>query len=241
MESSKKASDLFDLEGIQRRLEQNAREQGFPSSDELLRDEESKRVARAEAEWLARLPARREAIVSKLDGRAPPEVLDELRSGAPPAVHTKGRQAVQAWLASSKPALVIYGGAGGGKSIGAIRAMIEHRGTWQYIRATEVGKHYERWQSEREDHIEPLRVGCSFMVVDDLGQEPLEDRRVVSALNEITDGRQSMSRRTVYTSNLELEAIRERYSEPVRSRWAQCATFIRIADVDHRRARRAGA
>ena len=227
----------FGLDNIKAQLDANARERGFADCEAELAAESGAAAALADAEWAAKLPARREAIVSRVEGRVAPDVLAELRAGKASSSPTKASSEVRRWLGSSKPAIVLCGAPGAGKTVAAIRAMISHRSTWQYIRAADIGRARERWPSDQGVEIEPLRLSAGFMLVDDLGLEALEDRRVVQALDEIADARQSMSRRTVYTTNLTADQLRARYSERVRSRWAQSAVIVRIADSDHRRAK----
>lgn len=230
-------SDLFDVDRLMASLDAAAREQGFANHDAWYARQREIEAARAEADRLRDLAQHREWASRILVGRFPDSVAEEIRDGRPPSKPTKAWEAVCLWLASSKPALVLAGATGGGKTVAAIRAMAESGCRSQFIRAVQVGAHYERWSSDRESGVQPLDVTVGFMVVDDLGMEPMEDRRTEAAIDEIVDARQSMSRRTIFTTNLTDAELRARYSERVRSRWAQSAMVKTIAETDRRRAK----
>jgi DNA replication protein DnaC len=83
-----------------------------------------------------------------------------------------------------------------------------------------------------------LDLGADLLVVDDLGQEPIEDRRAMPAIEEVLDSRQSERTRTLITTNLDADAIRDRYSERIRSRLAQNAKLFAVPGDDRRRVRR---
>lgn len=237
MESPTNKSSPFDVDRLMASLDAAAREKGFADHDAWHARQLEIEAARVESDRLRDLAQHREWASRILVGRFPDSVAEEIRAGKPPSSPTKAWGAVQAWLASPKPMLVLAGATGGGKTVAAIRAMAESGCRSQFIRAVQVGAHYERWSSDRESGVQPLDVAVGFMVVDDLGMESMDDRRTELALDEIVDARQSMSRRTIFTTNLTADELRSRYSERVRSRWAQSALVKRVDESDRRRAK----
>lgn len=234
MESPKNMSSVFGFAALMRSFETQAKAAGFESHVEWLasRDAEVERERQVEAD--AKERERRSRACRAVVGRVPDSVLAGIVAKAP-STSTKALEAARAWFGSDRPTLVLCGGVGAGKTVAAIRVMVDAGVTAQFVRAVQIGAHWERWTSDRESHVPPLDVGCGFLVVDDLGHEPLEDRRSMAALEEIVDARQSMRRRTVFTTNLSNAQILERYSERIRSRWAQSARVIRIDADDARR------
>jgi DNA replication protein DnaC len=83
-----------------------------------------------------------------------------------------------------------------------------------------------------------LRLGVPLLVVDDLGLEPLDDRRAAVAVEELFHARQSEDVRTIVTTNLTPDEARRRYSERVFSRLAQSGRWWNLSGDDIRRRRR---
>lgn len=225
------------LGDIRRRQEERARAEGFANLEEQEAHERAADEAAAELERQALARKRRESLIRSVGDRVTDDVRTSIVEGRPLG-DTDAWRAVQAWLTSSQPAIILAGPTGSGKTVAAIRALADWRGSTQFVRALRIGAHFERWSSDREDKIMPLDVGVGLLVVDDLGQEPLDDRRSLPALEEIVDARQSARTRTIFTTNLTAEQYGARYSDRMRSRLFQAAgTLTTIHTHDLRRAR----
>lgn len=247
MESPKKDSDssnVFSLETLRRTFEENARADGFGSHAEQMAHEHEQEEARKRsaelAERLVKGPARRAKLCKTLEGRMSDKLLAEIEADTSKLWPTKAWRAVQSWLVSPFPALVLCGGTGSGKTIAAIRAMLEDTHRAQFVRALHLGPHFQPWSWEADLRLAPLDVTCGFLVVDDLGDESVTDGRSMRALQEIGDARQSIRRRTAYTSNFTAEKFRAHYQEHAPrflSRLKATARIATIDDIDHRGAR----
>lgn len=224
------------LAAIQRANEQRARERGFATVDEMLAADDAVTLA-TQAEEAARVAeTHRRAVVAAFGGRLRGDVSAALVSGSGLG-ETPALRAARQWVDASAPVLVLSGGTGTGKTVAAAWALCSRVASFQVLRATRLGAAFERWQSDREDGTDPLRLGVSTMLVDDLGTESTDDRRTVLALDEVFDARQSRVR-TVVTTNLTREQMRARYSDRVISRLAQNARVIDLNQTtDMRRAR----
>jgi DNA replication protein DnaC len=217
------------LASIQRANERRARERGFATVDAMLEAEDAVTRATQAEEAARKAAAHRRTVVAAFGGRLRSDVAEALVDDVGLA-ETPALRAVREWLASSAPVLVLSGGTGTGKTVAAAWALGSRVGAFQVLRATRLGAAFERWQTDREDNVEPLRLSVPTLLVDDLGTEPIEDRRTVSAIDEVFDARQSHVR-TVVTTNLTREQIRARYSDRVLSRLAQNA---RVIDLDQK-------
>jgi DNA replication protein DnaC len=191
---------------------------------------------RAEAQTRAAREAHARLVLEQVGSRVSDDVARRLVAGEG-LDDTPAHVAVRDWLASDRPTLVLSGGTGVGKTVAAVRAMMT-RTRVQFIRALRIGAHFERWASDRESNVVALDLGADLLVVDDLGQEPIEDRRAMPAIEEVLDSRQSERTRTLITTNLDADAIRDRYSERIRSRLAQNAKLFAVPGDDRRRVRR---
>jgi DNA replication protein DnaC len=220
---------------IERADEREAARLGFATVQEL----RAARSAEREAAEAQRKEGERRnhvrAVLAHVGSRVTDDVARALFLGGE-LDDTPAHLAVTDWLESQKPALVLSGGTGTGKTVAAVRAMVRY-GSYQFVRAIRVGAHFERWASDREDGVDPLRLGCSFLVLDDLGQEAESDRRAAQAVEEILDHRQRENTRTLITTNLTPDAIKARYSDRVVSRLRQNATVKAVNTTDMRRAR----
>ena len=74
-------------------------------------------------------------------------------------------------------------------------------------------------EDEQEDAAADVRryLGCDLLILDDLGSE-LTTPFVQSALYTLVNARLMADKRTVISSNLNLEGVRQRYSPQVASR-----------------------
>lgn len=66
-------------------------------------------------------------------------------------------------------------------------------------------------------------MNVPFLVLDDLGSEPMIPNITVESIFALCDERRSAGRATVYITNLSLEELRNRYGERVSSRIADSA------------------
>lgn len=213
-----------------------ARELGFKTVDELERHEAAQEDSAGRSERAVRDLRRRERACAAAHGRITDAVRVQILHGEPLPT-TKAVEAVDAWRGGKKPILVISGGTGCGKTVSTVLAMAACSERVQFVRAIRIGAHFERWGSDRDDKIPALDMDCGLLVVDDLGQELVEDRRTMPALEEIVDYRQSLRTRTIFTTNLTPAQIKERYSERFRSRLTQNAELAQVEGSDLRRAR----
>jgi hypothetical protein len=210
-------------------------------------EEDADRRARAEAErWRAMLVA---SIPCRLPEMGAPRRLAEAVQGellAPEARRrfwdTKAMHAARLFLAERKAILLMFGGAGAGKTAAA---------TWVLTHAT--SRLYEPWEVSLDpakglfvraaaaariprfdDHGEWARMlRVPWLVLDDLGIETLTDYWA-ERVNELVDARYGDRRRTVLTSNLTAEAFKARYGERIVSRLRDDAIIVDVGSDDLR-------
>lgn len=228
MQSSSSETSIFGsfLAGLQRDQDQRARELGFESAEALARAEQAEEDARA-------LREHRASVLEAQGGRLTDAMAEALMHGREQA--TDALRAVREWSRSSKPMLVLSGTVGTGKTVAALSYVCSRPVRWQMVRAPRLGAMHERWSSDREDHIEALRMMIPVMVLDDLGQEPLDDRRTVPALLELFDSRKSLRTRTIITTNLTVAQADKRYPEAMMSRIRESARWASLEGRDMRR------
>lgn len=121
--------------------------------------------------------------------------------------------------------LYLYGGTGLGKTFlsGCIAAEVARRGYWTvYATAGELLSRYETVKFGRDEDgaaQEDLRryESCDLLVLDDLGSE-MTTPFVQSALYQLLNQRMLTARHTVISSNLDMDAVRRRYTPQVASR-----------------------
>ncbi len=221
------------IERAQHEQLEAAKAAGCGSIDEFVAMQTAGEVARRAREDAVDLRRHRASVIDAFVGRFPDVTVEALRRDE--FERTKAIETINEWLATAVPAIVLSGGVGIGKTVAAVYALTRHRVSWQVVRAQRIGAHYERWQSDREDNVVPLRVDVSLLLVDDLGKEG-SDRRAHDALDEVADARQSRSTRTIYTTNLSGKEFAAReYSHRFRSRLAQSAIWESVVGPDLRR------
>jgi len=223
------------VETMRRAQERAARERGFVSVDAMVASDdavEAKRVAREQALDLAE---HRRTVLAQCAGELSDATVDRLTSGR--HEETDATRAIREWSATSRAILVLAGNAGTGKSFASLAYACARRVDCQIVRASRLGAHWERWQSDREDRIEPLRMRVPLLIVDDLGLEPLDDRRAAVAVEELFHARQGGGLRTIITTNLSPSDAKRRYSERVFSRLAECGRWVQLSGEDLRRRR----
>lgn len=121
--------------------------------------------------------------------------------------------------------LYLCGGTGLGKTMlsGCIAADVARRGYWTvYATAGELLNRYEAVKFGRDDTgsaQEELRryENCDLLVLDDLGSE-MTTPFVQSALYQLLNQRMLAGRHMVISSNLDMDAVRSRYTPQVASR-----------------------
>lgn len=121
--------------------------------------------------------------------------------------------------------LYLYGGTGLGKTLlsGCVARAVAQRGYWTvYATAGALFRAYEDVKFGRDPSggaQEDLRrfEGCDLLVLDDLGSE-LTTPFVQSALYQLLNQRMLENRRMVISSNLDMDAVRQRYTPQVASR-----------------------
>lgn len=241
-------SKKFDFEAHLKEMRQKdeieARAAGFESveaySAHLKAEDEARVAAREQAERAARQRRNRTERTEKLRDQLTEAMADALTSQTVPT--SEAWEHVEAWIATKQPAIVLAGNAGVGKTIAAIRALVDWPGSVHFTNASHIGASFEHWSTDAP-WIPALKLDTDLLVVDDLGTEAVDgDRRVMPALEKIMNDRQHPSRRTIFTTNLTVSSIAARYSERFRSRLAQACSFPdgfkTITGDDMRRRRR---
>lgn len=195
----------------------------------------AKRQAREQREQRLNHRARRLGSAAQLSLR--PAVMSALVRDELSA--TLALQVTKRWAvnANSLPYLVLSGGVGCGKTVAAAWWLVEHEGVW--VRAFRLAQVFAGgWSIEREE--QDRLIECRHLVVDDLGTE-LEPSRMTPVLAEILECRRAHGMRTLITTNLEREALAQRYQpfERIKSRlsdgvqWAGCGSQdLRAAAAD---------
>jgi DNA replication protein DnaC len=225
------------LARIQAEQLEAARERGFDSVDSMVAYDEAEEQRRRNSETERISRDHRKRVIGAMSGRLTEQAERAIITGDGLA-ETAALLTVREWLAGVKPVLILGGGVGIGKSVAAAWALASREGTFQALRAVRLGSAWERWSSDREDGVEALRLWVDTMLIDDLGQEPIEDRRTIPAIEEVFDSRQTSRQRTICTTNLSREQMRERYSDRVISRLAQNAMVVFVKGTDLRRGQR---
>ncbi len=121
--------------------------------------------------------------------------------------------------------LYLYGGTGLGKTLlsGCIARRVAQRGHWTvYATAGALFRAYEDVKFNRDatgDAQEDVRrfENCDLLVLDDLGSE-MTTPFVQSALYQLLNQRMLSGKHTVISSNLDMDAVRQRYTPQVASR-----------------------
>lgn len=126
------------------------------------------------------------------------------------AKRTRCVAAVDAWLASDVPILVLSGGVGRGKTFAAAYAYHQRRDA-KYIGAREFERVFSaRYGDELEAQDTCMTV--SMLVVDDVGRER-DAEAMTYALLDLVDDRRKDDRRTILISNLGRQQLKQRYRD----------------------------
>ncbi len=121
--------------------------------------------------------------------------------------------------------LYLYGGTGLGKTLlsGCIARTVAQEGHWTvYATAGALFRSYEDVKFNRDPNGEAQEdvrrfENCDLLVLDDLGSE-MTTPFVQSALYQLLNQRMLAGKHTVISSNLDMDAVRQRYTPQVASR-----------------------
>lgn len=168
--------------------------------EHLVSDEEFRRWEARQGERDRRDRLEASAISQRLDERGMSAILtDQARD-------TKALRMVRAWVASSRPALVLLGDPGRGKTVAAAWALARVAG--RYVteqQLCEMRKGEWRTRKSYETHL------CTeLLVIDELGRERDADL-ALQVMLDVIDARQRLPRRTLLLGNAEKELLIERY------------------------------
>jgi DNA replication protein DnaC len=150
--------------------------------------------------------------------------------------------------------LVLAGGVGCGKTVAACAAL--ERWVTETIRRSRANGYRPVYARDAEGRvvkaIDLARAGTfdrefwdklaavDFLVVDDLGTEPLDEKGwMVANVRALIDRRYDDERRTILTTNLGLEAFKTRYCADggrLLDRLRECGAFIGLTDTSLRTA-----
>lgn len=123
------------------------------------------------------------------------------------ALDTRALQLVRAWVASSRPALVLLGDRGQGKTVAAAWALARCAG--RYVRASDLCEMREAGWRQRDAYQRHLRT--ELLVVDELGTEA-DLTAAARMLQDVVDARQRRPRLTLLLGNqMSREELAERY------------------------------
>lgn len=203
---------------MRERAELLARENGWDSADAEHVYYRIEKRRRERMEFAKRIRATREHRARAYGGMVPLNVADALVEQTLP--ETPACRAVREWLPTGQPMLILAGGVGVGKTVAALRAVVECRRQCALHAAQRLGMSYEPWKNDPEG-IDRLRLDTPLIVVDDLGTEDLDHPRNHAALFAIANERQGGHLRTIFTTNLTPDQYADRYDERFRSRIAQ--------------------
>lgn len=172
-----------------------------------------------------------------------PQLESELVAAGPRETGTV--TAVREWAKSDKVFCLILGGAGSGKTVAAVEALLNAKMAWdggkswcyssseaRFAAATDLARlsYFDLEAQRRLGRLERV----PWLVLDDLGAE-LMTPGWASNFGEIINVRNSGRRKTVVTSNLTVEAFKERYDERVISRIRGNGVVLSSGSIDLRR------
>lgn len=194
-------------------LEAVAREQ---AAEERKRKEARARQVRAEA------PKR------LINMGAPPRAVEAWEAGL---TETEAIRYVNAFLEAGKTFCVLSGGAGAGKTVAAVHGMA-HRILMDrrespaaiFVRATECAR-LGLYDDASKELVGQMHAS-GLLVIDDLGAEFMTEAGVWRGLlDELVDVRYGDRAPTIFTTNLDADAFRERYGERVADRIRHAGAF----------------
>lgn len=150
-------------------------------------------------------------------------------------------ESVMAWFSSAQPGLLLHGPAGTGKTYLAAaitRSLLEIGHDAEFYEMAEiyrrVRKSFGADSQVPEADILAAYIRTPWLTLDDFGAGALSDFERRCAL-EILNGRINEERRTIVTTNLDLDEIREKMDERISSRLS-LFTQIKTGGKDRRAA-----
>lgn len=174
-------------------------------------------------------------VQEKIKHRLPPQYREaKLYDFKAPAI-----EAILGWFAGDKPSLFLHGPAGTGKThlaAAIVRLLLMANIDARFFEMAEI---YRRIRSSfnsevPEESVINSLVETHWLVLDDFAAGNLSDFERRYAL-ELIDRRICRQKRTIITSNLDLEEIRDRMDERISSRLSSFAD-IKLAGKDRRAA-----
>lgn len=144
---------------------------------------------------------------------------------------TEALRYVNGFIEAGKSFCVLSGGAGAGKTVAAVHAMahrvlLDRRETQTalFVRATECAR-LGLYDDGSKELIGQMHA-AGLLVVDDLGAEFMSEGGVWRGLlDELVDVRYGARAQTIFTTNLDTTAFRERYGERVADRIRHAGAF----------------
>lgn len=165
---------------------------------------------------------------------------------------TKAMECAVEWLASKKPALVLFGSTGGGKTTAATWALgeilITHSrhlystgqevvpGVFVTSHALSQLSAFERGDRYFRDKL----ADAKCLVIDDMGAESLNDYAKGILFDVLSERLASLQLRTIITSNATPDVFKVRYGERLTDRLREGATIKRINEPSMRVAQKFG-
>jgi DNA replication protein DnaC len=208
--------------------EQEAAAQGL-TLDELEAREQAERDERQRAKEAHEEARRRSGWISRHKDYLPEAACAELYDGKSQV--TDAMRHIQAWLATDTPCLILCGGVGTGKTYAGILAARERWG--EFVPAQHLARRVDPWKHEAEA-TKPLKLGCSLIVLDDLGAEQ-DDARFGQALFALVNARNASDRRTLITTNLAIPQIRPRYGDRIADRLNAMSKAVQLKGASMRK------
>lgn len=174
---------------------------------------------------------RAQRLEAATDLRLRDEVHHALIEGAP-LLETESLRAAKKWaLGGERPALVLVGGTGCGKSVAAAWVLAQLGGVWLPAElacrnfAANFGEGYAQ---------QTIARNCPMLMLDDVGTES-DGARMLQVLTELLDSRKSRRHRTIITTNLTKARFEARYrNERLGSRMAESVSWSTSAGKDLR-------
>jgi hypothetical protein len=148
---------------------------------------------------------------------------------------TDATKIVRDFLAGDHLILILASSGGQGKTVAATLG-IWVRGHGKFVDAPDLAftSRFDRdtWRAWAE---------TGLLVIDDLGEEVDDDKgEFQSSFDWLVNKRYNAERKTIITTNLDLETFRARYSERVKGRVRECGRFEELTGPDLRLERKRG-
>jgi DNA replication protein DnaC len=144
----------------------------------------------------------------------------------------KARQFIKDWIGGDKW-LLLMGPVGTGKTglaVSAYKVIVDsgtHATFWRMGLLLDETRRSFSPDAGMESPIEPLRVGCDFLVLDDMGSERGTEW-AVATVRDLLTSRYERRLRTLITTNLNVKELGECYGERVKDRLADVAVALAL-------------